>query len=81
MNGIEKMQAYIDQSDGKFGNYTMSWEELLQISTAYKGSTADCMYFAFEYGRTKGYRAAKAEQKKAAKKGAATQKADLRPYL
>ncbi|MDE6281646.1 MAG: hypothetical protein K2M15_07645 [Oscillospiraceae bacterium] len=66
MTEIEKIQRYIDRTGGKFPRgtpYQMTVVELLELKhmTADDVSGAICM--AFDYGRAKGYRTAKAEQR------------------
>lgn len=70
MNGIERMQAYIDRTKGGFENYELGGLEIAEVIEAYYSSPFHCVSFAFRYGRAKGYRAAKAEQRK--KKGGST---------
>ena len=62
MSEIEKMQEYINKREsGSFPQgtrYQMNLGELLSLSHM---SPTDAVCLAFEYGRAKGYRAAKAE--------------------
>ena len=64
MSEIEKMKRYIiKRESGKFPvgtPYQMCLGELLSLAHM---NTVDAVCLAFDYGRAKGYRAAKAEAK------------------
>lgn len=66
MTEIEKIQRYIARTKIKdapaLGMRPREW-----VSIGNSGSTLDAVALAFEYGRAKGYRAAKAERKAVAK--------------
>ncbi len=63
MSEIEKINRYIKKRESgefPFGTkYQMNLSELLSLAHMDDATSAICM--AFEYGRAKGYRAAKAE--------------------
>lgn len=62
MTEIEKMKKYIERTKlNKSPSYQMSVCEILSLSHATAETPTDAVCLAFEYGRAKGYRAAKAE--------------------
>lgn len=66
MSEIEKIQRYIDRTGKKYPDgtpYQMNIGEIFALAhmTAEDAGAAICV--AFEYGRAKGYRAAKAEER------------------
>lgn len=70
MNKIEKIQQYIDQSrldkvpEETRLAYDLNLYEIKELSAlAENGEGLDAICIAFEYGRAKGYRMAKAEGK------------------
>lgn len=66
MNEIEKMKRYIERT--KMGNamtYQMSIPEMLNLAHSAAEVPTEIVCLAFNYGRAKGYRAAKAEVKRA----------------
>ena len=68
MSEIEKIQRYIKRNK-KFPMgtpYQMNLLEMFSLADMSAESPADAICLAFDYGRAKGYRAAKAEQKKVA---------------
>lgn len=72
MSKIEKMQKYIERTKMNVKNplqYTIRMNEAFELVNM--GSNdgilpIEAIFMAFEYGMAKGYRAAKAEQKRAA---------------
>ncbi len=68
MNEIEKIQRYIERTGGKFQretHYRMNLQELFGLSNILAEDTVGAICLAFDYGRAKGYRAAKAEARRA----------------
>lgn len=68
MSEIEKMQRYIDRTKRKGAdNYCLVYCEAVELGRKvlndYDG-LLDVISFAFNYGKAKGYRAAKAEVRK-----------------
>lgn len=68
MDTIQKIERYIESEKNKrFAGYQMSFQELNQLwDMAYRDNNNGAMYaiyLAFDYGRAKGYRAAKAEMR------------------
>lgn len=64
MSEIEKIQRYIDGVASKFPTgtpYQMKFNELFGLLGASKEDATGALCMAFDYGRAKGYRAAKAE--------------------
>ena len=61
MSEIEKMKRYIERAKIKdAGNtYTMLWKDIIALLN--EENQSDAILLAFDYGRAKGYRAAKAE--------------------
>ena len=68
MSELEKMQRYIEQTKmNEADNYCLVYREaveLLQTATD-TNSMVEIIAFAFNYGKAKGYRAAKAEARRA----------------
>ena len=64
MSEIEKMQKYIERTKIKdAGNtYTMLCKDIVALLN--EENQSDAILLAFDYGRAKGYRAAKAEGKR-----------------
>lgn len=64
MSEIEKMQRYIERTKKfpKTSRYQLNWKELMLLSSDCDTAMAICL--AFDYGKAKGYRAAKAEVRK-----------------
>ena len=68
MSEIEKIQRYIDGVASKFPTgtqYQMKFNELFWLSDVSKEDVSGALCMAFDYGRAKGYRAAKAEARRA----------------
>lgn len=68
MSEIEKMKRYIERTPmKKADNYCLVFGEVVELVGAAKGSDAlfDIIALAFDYGKAKGYRAAKAKMKEA----------------
>ncbi len=66
MTEIEKMRRYIERTKvGKAGAYQMNLREMLDLAHTAAETPVDVVCLAFEYGRAKGYRAAKAERRTA----------------
>ena len=64
MSKIERIQKYIDRTnfpEEKRHAYCMDFDEMQTFKKYMSGNMADYMLLLFEYGRAKGYRAAKAE--------------------
>ena len=62
MTEIEKIHQYIKRTKmNKPDSCQMSITEVLKLANAAKETPADIVCLAFDYGRAKGYRAAKAE--------------------
>lgn len=62
MSEIEKMKRYIERTKMPKGNpYQMNMAEVLDLARATAETPFDIVYLAFNYGKAKGYRAAKAE--------------------
>lgn len=64
MSEIGKIQRYIDLTGKKYPDgtpYQMNINELFALSHLAEKDVAGAIYLAFEYGRAKGYRAAKKE--------------------
>lgn len=64
MSEIEKIQRYIERTDIKTegqDRYTINMLENFELVHKCNELPADAIAMAFEYGKAKGYRAAKAE--------------------
>ena len=63
---LEKIKAYIDggQAVRNKLRYTMVYSEIVALSQKAIEAPAEAVVLAFNYGREKGYRMAKAEGKK-----------------
>ena len=69
MSEIERIRRYIKQTGIKVkgqDRYAMSWLEALELVHNSKECPVDTIALSFEYGKAKGYRAAKAESRKEA---------------
>lgn len=70
MTAIEKMKGYIDRTQMKESlatPYSLSLAEVFELATRANSSidlSVEMIALAFDYGKAKGYRAAKAEAKK-----------------
>jgi len=67
MSEIEKIQRYIKRTGGKFQRetyYRMNLQELFGLSKILEEDTTGAICLAFDYGRAKGYREAKAEARR-----------------
>lgn len=67
MNEIEKIQRYIDGAANKFPAgtpYQMGIDEMFKLSDVSKKDAIGALCMAFNYGRAKDYRAAKAEARR-----------------
>lgn len=69
MTEIEKMKRYIERTPMKRAeNYCLVFRELLEVMEmggASPDGLFDAMALVFDYGKAKGYRAAKAERRAA----------------
>lgn len=66
MGEIEKMERYIKRTKASNMNaYQMNLREMLDLAHSAVEAPIDAVCLAFEYGRAKGYRAAKAERRAA----------------
>ena len=64
MTEIEKMKRYIERTKmDKNSSYQMNFREMLELTYASAEIPADIVCLAFDYGKAKGYRAAKAERR------------------
>lgn len=66
MTEIEKMKRYIERTNMKLSrptSYAMNMSETFELAHKARGNNlpVDVISLAFDYGRAKGYRAAKAE--------------------
>ena len=62
MSEIEKMKRYIERTTREADNsYQMNIREMLDLAHATVETPVEIVCLAFEYGKAKGYRAAKAE--------------------
>ncbi len=62
MNEIEKIKEYIRKSNvSRNRRYDASWKEVLALTTEIGG--VEAIALAFEYGRAKGFRMAKAKER------------------
>lgn len=62
MSEIEKMKRYIERTKMEADNsYQMNIREMLDLANATVETPVEIVCLAFEYGKAKGYRAAKAE--------------------
>ena len=65
MTEIEKMQRYIEQGNvDRYGEYDLIWNEVVELCELIRqdgASALEVIDLAFNYGKTKGYLAAKAE--------------------
>lgn len=61
MSEIERIQRYIDQTGVKRAEYNMSFKEAVEMTRMAANDPLDTIAMAFNYGKAKGYRAAKAE--------------------
>lgn len=65
MSEIEKMKRYIERTKMKADNsYQLNFLELLDLAHATEETPAEIVCLAFDYGKAKGYRAAKAEARR-----------------
>ena len=65
MSEIEKMQRYIARTKTtNMDAYQMNFREMKDLARTAADTPFDVVCLAFEYGRAKGYRAAKAEVRK-----------------
>lgn len=70
MNGIEKIKAYIAETkinSSITDRYTIYLSEIHAIYEEAQVDPCKAILTAFKYGRAKGYRAAKAEERKKCK--------------
>lgn len=68
MSEIEKMQRYIERTNmSKADNYCLVYGETVELlhTATDTNSMFDVIALAFDYGKAKGYRAAKAERRAA----------------
>ena len=65
MNIIERISAYIQKTKmGNLDRYEMDMDELLFLKReCNRGDSIDALILAFDYGRAKGYRAARRASK------------------
>lgn len=64
MSEIEKMKRYIERTKAdKMDAYQMNMREMLDLAHIAVETPVDVICLVFEYGRAKGYRAAKAERR------------------
>lgn len=61
MNDIERIQQYIDNTKGETHRYQINLRELWVLKNGALENPVEMLCLAFNYGRAKGYRAAKAE--------------------
>lgn len=66
MSEIEKIQRYIDRTKAKDKDrYSMNFKEMMALAHKVRDTNGteslEAIVTAFEYGKAKGYRAAKAE--------------------
>lgn len=64
MSEIEKLQRYIDRTNGAFPRgtpYQMNINEMFALAHMAAENVTEAICLAFDYGRAKGYRAAKKE--------------------
>jgi len=65
MTAIEKIHRYIQRTQIKESDaYQMDLRELMDLAHATAEEPVDIICLTFNYGKAKGYRAAKAEAKK-----------------
>lgn len=66
MSEIEKMKRYIERTKlNKNDLYQMNMREMLDLAHATAETPVEIVCLAFEYGKAKGYRAAKAKRRAA----------------
>ncbi|MEY8385962.1 hypothetical protein AALC17_01555 [Oscillospiraceae bacterium 38-13] len=63
MSEIEKMKRYIERTNIKDNSDAFCMRSRDVVTLLTYGGQADAIMLAFDYGRAKGYRAAKAEVK------------------
>lgn len=61
MSEIEKMQRYIDRTKLKNDKYAIMGSEITELFRLTATMPYDAIVMAFNYGKAKGYRAAKAQ--------------------
>lgn len=61
MSGIEKIKRYIAITSVDPGRYQMNLDDVFALSHMTANDPTNAIITAFEYGKAKGYRAAKAE--------------------
>ena len=61
MSEIEKMRRYIERTSKRCESRSMTWGDVEALVNNAKQNPVDAVITAFNYGRAKGYRAAKAE--------------------
>ncbi|MCM1234386.1 MAG: hypothetical protein NC489_30160 [Ruminococcus flavefaciens] len=67
MEFIEALKLYVERtkmSKGLKEKYNMSTNQMLTLLDFTKSSPMEAIFLAFDYGRAKGYRAAKGEQRR-----------------
>lgn len=63
MNEVERIQQYVKNTKGNFERYKLSAYEAALLMFQAGDIPLDSVLLAYNYGRAKGYRAAKAEVK------------------
>lgn len=65
MNTVQRIKAYIRRTQaGNLDRYEMDMDELLYLKhECMRGDPVDAIILAFDYGRAKGYRAARRSMK------------------
>lgn len=66
MSEIESMQRYIERTAISSNRYEMNMNEVFALSHMAADESISAVIMAFNYGRAKCYRAAKAEHRKGA---------------
>ena len=61
MSRIEKMEKYIEKTGDLGTMYSLSTEEACDLVEVWKENRIESILLAFNYGRAKGYRAARKE--------------------
>lgn len=61
MSEIEKIKRYIDKTKFNNDRYSLLFDETIKMAHFADDSPIEAVLLAFNYGRAKGYRAAKAE--------------------
>lgn len=66
MDTIERIQRYIERTNVEKHTCQMNVQELIALACTAKETPCDAVCLAFDYGKAKSFRAAKAQERKSA---------------